>query len=828
MLQGWYWDYPKDGCNNYNGDSWASHLNDEVVSLANAGFTYVWLPPFSRASFGKCSNGYDPKDLYDLGEFGLGPTGFGTRSEVDLVIASMETNGIQAVADVVYNHRDGGIAEDNPAVKAYIETHYVPGKNPYPSDRYRCRIPIGPGTNIAGPGDYYIKISSKTNSFAGAQYKLYATTNKMFGSPYLGSINETEPNGGGDCGEAFDELPLNTDVIATIENVVNGMGCGTDEFRIQLTANDFNSSGDEIFLFFSNVNSGYTDHRVYEIYYDDGTSGRTLDLSTEYIYQTFTDFSTVSSGQGGMNFENFKPNSSNASTTFLNGDWDTKLFFYDVDQFQPSSQTIYNEWSEWLWDDVGIRGYRMDAVKHFPPKLVGDLMNYLVGRGVTPGMVVGEHFTPDAGVLKGWVDDVVSHMSPATQQVIDMRAFDFDLRQNLEQACDAIGYDVRNLFNAGMVHGAGANSYQVVTFVNNHDYRNAGELVDNDPILAYAYILTNNQIGLPCVFYPDYYGVTLPYNTGTVSSLKTQIDELIQIQQQYIAGSPNYDYLSRFSTPHYQSFLSGFAHTTLFYQLSGRGDGNDILVAINFAGEPLDVWHSVNTGPGFDLNVGSQLTEVTNNATSSTLTVNVDSRVNVQIPARSYAVWVESGAVLPVELLSFEAKARQQEVVLNWSSASEPELAGYEIQRSPDGRSFTKIGWVDARGTDSSGDTYTYIDSEAPAGTLYYRLRAVDHDGDFEFSDIRTVQRTVSDTPLAIFPNPAKTETVIRFASLAEVSAQLEVLNAQGQLIKQLPFYLAIGENQITLPTADYSSGLYLVRITAADGTIRTGRLLVN
>ena len=115
LMQGWYWDYPKDGCNGYSGNNWAVVLNNKVTELKNAGFTYLWLPPLSRASFGNCSNGYDPKDIYDLGEYGLGRTGFGTRTELDQLISSLNSNGIKPVADVVYNHRDGGAPENNSA-----------------------------------------------------------------------------------------------------------------------------------------------------------------------------------------------------------------------------------------------------------------------------------------------------------------------------------------------------------------------------------------------------------------------------------------------------------------------------------------------------------------------------------------------------------------------------------------------------------------------------------------------------------------------------------------------------------------------------------------
>ena len=150
-MQGWYWDYPKNGCDGYSGSNWAAVLNGKVTELKNAGFTYLWLPPLSRASFGNCSNGYDPKDLYDLGEYGLGRTGFGTRTELNQLISSLNSNGIKAVADVVYNHRDGGKAENNSLLKIYIDaydsTKQTPKYNPFPYDRYRIIIPIGGATS---------------------------------------------------------------------------------------------------------------------------------------------------------------------------------------------------------------------------------------------------------------------------------------------------------------------------------------------------------------------------------------------------------------------------------------------------------------------------------------------------------------------------------------------------------------------------------------------------------------------------------------------------------------------------------------------------------
>jgi len=174
MMQGWYWDFPHT-CDGYN---WSDSLKDKAQELHTAGFTYIWLPSLSRTSSGSCSNGYDPKDLYDLGEFGLGATQFGTRTDVNELISTFNSAGLNAVADVIYNHRDGGTIEDNPTVKRYITQEMASDKNPYPSDRFRCILPVS-GNDATG--DYYFKISSKTqdNRFHGIKYKVYMQTTKI-------------------------------------------------------------------------------------------------------------------------------------------------------------------------------------------------------------------------------------------------------------------------------------------------------------------------------------------------------------------------------------------------------------------------------------------------------------------------------------------------------------------------------------------------------------------------------------------------------------------------------------------------------------------------
>ncbi|MEZ4888033.1 MAG: T9SS type A sorting domain-containing protein [Chitinophagales bacterium] len=624
MMQGWYWDYPKTT----DGNNWADTIAAKATELANAGITHVWLPPLSRASFGNGSNGYDPKDLFDLGEFGGGATGFGTRSQLDDVIELFGNVGIEAVADVVYNHRDGGIPETNPAVEGWIEnynsTKVNAGDAPFPSDRFRCILPLG-GASGNSAGDYYFKIRSASQhaNFYNKPYKVYMQTNTV-GFQNQTALTESEPNGGGDCGQGFNALTLGVDMNATTD----GSGCLTDEFKLTLSASDFDAAGDTLYIFLTNANGNYSDHFIYGIY----SIPLAQDIQSQVVYQTYTDFTSLPSGRGGMNYNYFRPN---GNPTSLSGDTDGMWFFYDYDQTKQETIDTLQEWSKWLWEDVGIRGYRMDAVKHFPYAFTGNFMDYLYDQGIYPNIVVGEYFDTNAGTLKGWVDNVLNEMDADTKDSISVRAFDFSLRKALKDACDAFGYDARDIFNAGIVDGAGGSGFQAITFLNNHDYRESFDPpVQNDPILGYAYLLTNNQVGLPCIFYPDYYGTEIP-NSPNVA-LKEQIDDLLQIHKVYINGSTGRDYLSRHSTPYFQNITNNLHSTTVMYQLMGTPTGNDIIVVINFAGETLDMTHGVNVN--VNLPNGTILTDLTGTSNTPTTTV-TGGNITVSIPARSYAVF---------------------------------------------------------------------------------------------------------------------------------------------------------------------------------------------
>lgn len=817
FMQGWYWDYPKTA----NGYSWADTLRLKAASLKQAGITHIWFPPHAVASFGTNSNGYDPKDLF----IGDQTTGLGTRPSLNAMLAEFTAQGIAPVADVIFNHRDGGSAENNPAVKSYITNYYTAAKEPFPSDRYRCILPLG-GSSGNGAGDYYFKLSSKSGDarFNAYQYKLYLQTNRV-GYAGLPATTETEPNGGGDCGQGDNSITLGRDMIVNIEN---GTSCGTDEFKLSLTAGDFYAAGDTIFIYLNNT-GGYSDHRIYGLW----SSSRSADIVNDIQYQTYTNFSNMPSGRGQMNFEFFKPNSANAATTYLSGDWDGMYFFYDYDQFQKRTKDTLINYAKWNWTDLGVRGFRMDAVKHFTPEFVGDMLDSLHDAGMDPSMVVGEWYSTNTGELNGWINSVKSYMNPATQAAIHPKIFDFALRENLRQACDNPGFDSRNIFNGSLRDAAGTSGFNVVSFVNNHDFRDGSgfaSLIRNNPILAYAYILTNNQVGVPTIFYPDYYGYPAPagglyaYHPTHLPPYKPEIDALIKVLQTYINGSPSVDYLNRFGTAYASNYIQGSADKALIYQLQGfAGNGHkDVLVAINLGSGTLQVDHAINTRGGL-IPQGTRFTDILGRSAYPYQIVNAASQVYFELPPYSYSVWVQGDdPVLPITGLLFTATANKNEAILNWQIQENETAAYFEVQRSLDGIHYTTLNQVTAHAKNGM-EQYHFIDENPAFNTaLLYRIKITDKTNKYGYSDIRMLRFANPGLVVKLLGNPVQNNLQLQFKNDQAQKIYLSVYNDKAQKLLHEEINIDAGNTSRNILLGKWPAGNYHCLIQTQQGTKQT------
>lgn len=152
----------------------------------------------------------------------------------------------------------------------------------------------------------------------------------------------------------------------------------------------------------------------------------------------------------------------------------------------------------------------------------------------------------------------------------------------------------------------------------------------------------------------------------------------------------------------------------------------------------------------------------------------------------SYAM-VVSGA-LPVELAAFNVEVAGNNVELTWTTATETDNFGFEIQRSGAGGPWQKVAFIPGHGTVNSPRNYSYRDAGLQPGTRQYRLKQIDTDGDFEYSQIRSISIAApKDFLLAHnFPNPFNPSTIINFQLPNDEKVVLTIFNLRGQVVRTL------------------------------------------
>jgi photosystem II stability/assembly factor-like uncharacterized protein len=173
---------------------------------------------------------------------------------------------------------------------------------------------------------------------------------------------------------------------------------------------------------------------------------------------------------------------------------------------------------------------------------------------------------------------------------------------------------------------------------------------------------------------------------------------------------------------------------------------------------------------------------------------------------------------IPVELVSFNADVWSGNVALSWSTASEVNNFGFEIQRSIDNTDFLTIGFVNGYGTTTELNDYTYTDQNVTPGKYYYRLKQVDFDGTFEYSNIVEAE-VVGPVDFSLnqnYPNPFNPSTVISFSIPVSDYVTIKIYDMLGNEVgvivnEELP----AGTHKAEFEIEGLSSGTYFYRMQA-------------
>ena len=168
--------------------------------------------------------------------------------------------------------------------------------------------------------------------------------------------------------------------------------------------------------------------------------------------------------------------------------------------------------------------------------------------------------------------------------------------------------------------------------------------------------------------------------------------------------------------------------------------------------------------------------------------------------------------ILSTELNQFTATRQDKANLIRWQSGSDHELNHFVLEKSTNGYSFFPIQTIEPKGNPSVND-YQYLDEEIAAGTVYYRLRMVDHQNKINYSSIVAINRTFESSQTIVYPNPALNRFNIQSAQASTIEAVVLYDNAGKQF--QLPF--SVKNNQlVAVEAANVPQGLYTVKIIYA------------
>jgi hypothetical protein len=177
---------------------------------------------------------------------------------------------------------------------------------------------------------------------------------------------------------------------------------------------------------------------------------------------------------------------------------------------------------------------------------------------------------------------------------------------------------------------------------------------------------------------------------------------------------------------------------------------------------------------------------------------------------------------LPVTFMDFSAGSQENNVILKWTTSTEINNKGFEIQRSQDRTAWTVLGFVNSAGNTGEEKKYNYSDNKLEPGRYYYRLKQQDHNGKFEYSQVVSVKLGGS----KFFelgqnqPNPFSGKTSISFTLAEKRKVTLTLFDSQGRLIKTLlNATKEEGNHIIDLNFQTLKSGIYYYKLVAGDFT---------
>ena len=209
----------------------------------------------------------------------------------------------------------------------------------------------------------------------------------------------------------------------------------------------------------------------------------------------------------------------------------------------------------------------------------------------------------------------------------------------------------------------------------------------------------------------------------------------------------------------------------------------------------------------------------------------------ISCASRGIAVLTVIGSVVPVELVSFTASTNGNNVSLNWSTATETNNSGFSIERKQvfsqqptvDNEEWIELAFVNGNGTTTESQSYSFVDNNLTSGKYLYRLKQIDFDGTFEYSnDVEAIINIPEKFELSQnYPNPFNPSTKIKYQITTSNPVSIKIYDVLGNevatLVNEVQPY---GNYEVMFDASLLSSGTYFYKLQAGS-FVETKKMLL-
>lgn len=162
--------------------------------------------------------------------------------------------------------------------------------------------------------------------------------------------------------------------------------------------------------------------------------------------------------------------------------------------------------------------------------------------------------------------------------------------------------------------------------------------------------------------------------------------------------------------------------------------------------------------------------------------------------------------------MNFDGLLQNNAAILNWSTATELNNKGFEVQKSMDGTTFTVIGFVKGHGNSHQVNNYTFSDLKLLSGSNYYRLKQIDNVGNFSYSS--DIKLDFSRFDWAVLGNPVSNNSAVQLQLDKPSKVMIQMISIDGTIIQTInKGKISQGTYSIPLQVSNTNSGIYILKL---------------